>query len=418
MKKHIIKLFTMLITVSFLSACNGGEGEGTEEASPEAQEEHSAEEGGHAEEEGGHEGEEGGGMGEVHLSSLKFNSLEIKVDTLPTRPISDIVEATGQLEVPPQYEATVTAFIGANITSIEVIEGDQVSKGKVLAYLSHPNLTRLQTDYMTAYSRLQNLEQEFNRQQRLYEQEVGSGKLFQQAQADYRVVQAEVQGFESQLRQLNLNVAGIREGNIVENVPVVSPIEGSIEDVSVQVGQYVDPQTELFEVINAEHVHADLMVFAKDVYKVKEGQKVLLQMESVPGQTYTAEIYSVGKKFEQNPRAVHVHAEIQEDSENLVPGMYINGRIVTGTGTEVTALPEEAIIEEEGKSYIFIAEQHEEDGETEWSFRPVEVVTGEENEGWVQIKLLQPLPEDAKLAWNSAYYLISEMKKSQTSHSH
>ncbi|NJX17266.1 efflux RND transporter periplasmic adaptor subunit, partial [Tamlana crocina] len=125
---------------------------------------------------------------------------------------------------------------------------DQVSKGKVLAYLSHPNLTRLQTDYMTAYSRLQNLEQEFNRQQRLYEQEVGSGKLFQQAQADYRVVQAEVQGFESQLRQLNLNVAGIREGNIVENVPVVSPIKGSIEDVSVQVGQYVDPQTELFEV--------------------------------------------------------------------------------------------------------------------------------------------------------------------------
>ncbi|UJH91903.1 efflux RND transporter periplasmic adaptor subunit [Antarcticibacterium sp. 1MA-6-2] len=269
-------------------------------------------------------------MGEVHLSELKFNSLDIKVDTLPTRPLSEVVEATGQLEVPPQYEATVTATLGANVTSIEVIEGDEVRKGQTLAYLSHPNLTRLQTDYMTAYSRMQNLEQEFNRQQRLYEQEVGSGKMFQQAQADYRVVQAEVKGLESQLRRLNLNVASIREGNINENIPVVSPIQGNIEDVSVQIGQYVDPQTELFEVINTEHVHADLMVFAKDVYKIKEGQKVLLQMESIPGRSYTAEIYSVGKKFEQNPKAVHVHAEIQEETGNLVPGMYINGRIITG----------------------------------------------------------------------------------------
>lgn len=412
MKKHIIKLFTLLITVTFLSACNGGEGEGTEEASPEAQEGHAGEEAGHE------EGEEEGGLGEVHLTELKFNSLGIKVDTLPTRPLSDVVEATGQLEVSPQYEATVTAILGANVTSIEVIEGDEVRKGQTLAYLSHPNLTRLQTDYMTAYSRMQNLEQEFNRQQRLYEEEVGSGKLFQQAQADYRVVQAEVKGMESQLRRLNLNVASIREGNIIENIPVVSPIEGTVVNVGVQTGQYVDPQTEMFEVINVDYVHADLMVFAKDVYKVKEGQKVMLLMESIPGKTYTAEIFSVGKKFEENPRAVHVHAEINENTDALVPGMYINGRIITGDGTEVTALPEEAIIEEEGKSYIFLAEQHEEDGETEWSFKPVEVITGEENEGWVEIKLLEPLPEEANVAWNGAYYLISEMKKSETSHGH
>lgn len=413
MKKHIIKLFTLLITVTFLSACNGG---GDEEEPAGAQEEHTAE-GAGAEEEGGHEGEESG-MGEVHLSELKFNSLDIKVDTLPTRPLSEVVEATGQLEVPPQYEATVTATLGANVTSIEVIEGDKVRKGQVLAYLSHPNLTRIQTDYITAHSRMQNLEKEFERQQRLYEEEVGSGKLFQQAQTDFQVVKAEVQGLESQLRQLNLNVEKVRGGDIYENVPVVSPIEGAVEDVMIQIGQYVDPQTEMFEIINTDHVHADLMVFAKDVYKVKEGQKVILLMESRPGKTFTAEIYSVSKKFEEDPRAVHVHAEIQGDTDILVPGMYINGRIITGAGTEVTALPEEAIIEEEGKSYIFLAEQHEEDGETEWSFKPVEVRTGETNEGWVEIKLLEPLPEGAQLAWNNAYYLIAEMKKSQTSHSH
>ena len=81
-------------------------------------------------------------------------------------------------------------------------------------------------------------------------------------------------------------------------------------------------------------------------------------------------------------------------------------------------MPEEAIIEEEGKPYIFVAEQHNEDGETEWAFRPVEIRTGITEEGWVEIKLLEPLPEGALVAWNGAYYLIAEMKKSQTSHSH
>ena len=46
-------------------------------------------------------------------------------------------------------------------------------------------------------------------------------------------------------------------------------------------------------------------------------------------------------------------------------GVYINGKIHTESES-VKALPEEAIIEEEGKPYIFTAEAHEEDGQTEW----------------------------------------------------
>lgn len=97
----------------------------------------------------GNNEEEGGGMRSVHLSEMKFNSLGIKVDTLTKKALSGIVEANGQLEVPPQYEATVTAVLGGNINSIKVLEGDKVNKGQVLAYLSHPNLTKIQTDYIS-----------------------------------------------------------------------------------------------------------------------------------------------------------------------------------------------------------------------------------------------------------------------------
>jgi cobalt-zinc-cadmium efflux system membrane fusion protein len=358
-----------------------------------------------------------GGEGEVHLSQLKFNSLGIKVDEIPTRPLSGVVEANGQLEVPPQHEATVTAILGANVTTIKVIEGDKVRKGQTLATLAHPDLSQLQMNYVRVYSQIQYLEKEYERQKKLYEEKVGSGKTFEQTQADYLSMKGEAKGYEAQLRQLSLNVEKVQRGNIYQNVPVVSPIDGFIEKVEVQIGQFVDPQKGMFMIVNNDHIHADLMVFEKDVYKVMKGQDIFFTVESVPGTTLKAKIYSVGKQFEQNPKAVHVHAEIDQKEDFLIPGMYINGRIHTGEKS-VLALPESAIIEEDGKPFIFTAAAHKEDGQTEWGFKAVEIRTGLVDEGWVEIKLLMPLPEGTKVAWNNAYYLISEMNKSQTSHDH
>ncbi|MEQ6166945.1 efflux RND transporter periplasmic adaptor subunit [Ekhidna sp. MALMAid0563] len=397
MKNQIIYILTLAVLVAAFTGC------GSKSTNPNSDEK--AEEG-HAEE----------SVGAVHLSQLKFNSLEFKIDTLPLRALSGVVEANGQLEVPPQHEATVTAILGANITSIKVIEGDKVRKGQVLAYLSHPNLSQLQTNYIKAYSRFQYLEKEMQRQKRLYEEEVGSGKAYQETVAEYQGMKGEVKGYEVQLRQLSLNVSKVQTGEIYQNVPVVSPIGGYIEKVKVQIGQFVDPQSEMFMIVNTEHIHADLMVFEKDVSKVKEGQMVSFTVESVPEKRLEAEIYSVGKKFEQNPKAVHVHAEIKNKEDFLIPGMYINGKIHT-TGRKVFALPSEAIIEEEGKPYIFIAKPPEGD-ESEWKFTPIEIRTGITDEGWVEIKLLEELPEGTKVAWNNAYYLISEMKKGDTEHEH
>jgi cobalt-zinc-cadmium efflux system membrane fusion protein len=354
--------------------------------------------------------EEEGGMRSVHLSEMKFNSLGIKLDTLPKKALSGIVEANGQLEVPPQYEATVTAVLGGNINSIKVIEGDKVNKGQILAYLSHPTLTKIQTDYINAYNRMQFLEKEFARQKRLYEAEVGSGKSFQQTQADYQSVQGEVRGYESQLRQLNLSVSRVRNGELYEYIPVVSPIEGYIEKVKVQIGQYVEPQTSMFMVVDNEHVHADLMVFEKDIYKVKEGQQVRFSVQSRPGTELVAEIYSVGKTFEQDPKAVHVHAEIENKGGGLIPGMYIKGRIeVDNDETAETALPESAIITEGGRDYVFKAQR---EGNT-WSFIPVEVTTGEKDGDWIAIRFFETPDPTTHFAFNNAYYLMGEMKKGE-----
>lgn len=401
MKNKIYKILTVMVLAIFVSACGNKENHNENDG-------HS-----HDEEEKTEVNEEHHDEDEVMLSQQQFDALKMKIDTLALRNMSGYVEANGTLEVPPQNEAAITTVVGANVVSIEVIEGDKVNKGQVVAYLSHPNIIQAQTDYLNAYSNSELAKKNYERQQKLYDASVGSGANFQKAEAEYQASKAMVNGLEAQLRILNVNTTSVRNGTIAQRIALRSPIEGFVQKVEVKTGQYVEPQTELFEIVNTHHVHADLMVFEKDVYKVQKGQKVNFTVQSIPNAELIAEIYSVSKTFEDNPKAVHVHAEIENKKGNLIPGMYIQGKIQVDN-TQTKALPESAIIKEGERYYVFSVEKENDD----WSFKPIEVVLGTKDGDWVSVQFTENIESNTKFAYNNAYYLNAEMKKGEAEHAH
>ncbi|NMM49957.1 efflux RND transporter periplasmic adaptor subunit [Marinigracilibium pacificum] len=372
----------------------------------------------HADEHGhSHEENESKEENEVHLSLQQFKALNLTIDSIQYRNMSSYVESNGQLEVPPQNEAKVTAIIGANITSIKVIEGDEIKKGQILAYLSHPDLIQLQTEYLNNWNKLEYIKNEYDRQEKLYQENVGSGKEFQKIKAEYQAAKGNLKGLEAQLKLLGLNLDYIRNENIYETVAVRSPIQGSVRYVEVKTGQYVSPQTVMFEIVNIDHIHADLMVFEKDVHKVKKGQKVLFSIESIPNKELSATVYSVGRSFEQDPKAIHLHAEIENKQGLLIPGMYVRGRILTGNN-DTPAIPEDGLVRDGNKYFIFTAEKESTNEHEEWHFKPVEVIPGTKDKGWVSIEFVSRIPAETLIVLDNAYYLMAEMNKSEAGHSH
>src|SRR5690554_133929 len=353
---------------------------------------------------------------EVHLSPQKFESLKLKLDTMQRHTFEGVIYTNGNLQVPPQHEATITAILGGNVVSIEVIEGTDVKKGQTIAYLSHPNFINIQTAYIKAFHNDEYLSKQFERQQKLSEAEIGAGKELQKTKSEYLSNKGDMNGYAAQLKQLNLSLNYIQSGKLYDRIPVLSPIDGSIEAIDIQIGQYVEAQTAMFKVVNTEHVHADFMVFEKDIVHVKTGQQIEFTV-ATSSEPLKAEIISVGKRFEDGPRAVHIHAEIEDNDFHLVAGMYIKGKIFT-QANDLMALPEAAVITEDGKTYIFITTQTSEEQKVEYEFQLFEVITGKSEGGWISIDLLEPLPENAQIVQNGAYYLIAEMMKSETEHDH
>lgn len=363
----------------------------------------------------------------VLLNQEQVDLLGLKIAPMGQRDLQHMVKANGQLEVPPQNEASVTAMIGANVFDIQVIEGDMVKEGQTIAYLSHPNLISIQSEYQVLTAELEYLTKEFNREQKLSEKGYTSGKSFEKKTAEYKAKMGKQKGIEAQLELLHINPKQVAEGKIYKKIPITTPIAGSVKLVQVKTGQYVNAEQELFALVNNEHVHADLMVYEKDVTRIAEGQKVRFKVGAMPNREYTATIYAIGKSFESDPKAVHVHADIENIDGSLLPGMYVNGQIVTDS-VKTLALPDEAIVKDEGTFYIFKAAQH--DGE--WEFTTVPVFIGTQNNGWSEVVLKSDVEthqhdhdhghshghDVEQYAWNNAYVLLSEMKKGEGGHSH
>ncbi len=351
---------------------------------------------------------------ELILTQEQLEILGIKVEALKERTMNGFIQVNGQLRVPPQNEAVVTSIIGANISGIKSIEGDKVSKGQTLAYISHPNIIKMQTDYLQTFNQLIFLEQDYNRQKKLYDAEVGSGRDYQLALSSFSSAKGLAKGYESQLRLLGLSPENVKAGNISQEAPIKSPIDGFIERVLIKSGQYVQPQTSIFEIVNTDHIHVDLMVFEKDASKVKNGQIVKFNIEALGNTDLTAKIYSVGKSFEEGPKALHVHAKIENKDKNLIPGMYVNARIITDENLE-KSLTEDAVFQEGEKFYVFIAEK-EEDGN--WGFMPKEIIVKYTSNGYVAFNFIDKIDTSTLVAQSGAYYLMAELKKSEAEHSH
>ena len=351
---------------------------------------------------------------ELTLTQDQLDVLDIKIETISKRNMSGFIQVNGQLGVPPQNEAIVTSILGANINRIIAVEGDKVKKGQTLAYISHPDIITMQTNYLQTYNNLNFLEQDFNRQKTLYDAQVGSGRDYQLAQSAYSNAKGLANGFESQLRLLGISPEQVKNGKISQVAPIKSPIDGFIEKVQIKSGQYVQPQTALFEVVNPEHIHADLMVFEKDISKVKNGQKVKFNVEALGNVEMTANIYSVGKSFEEGPKALHIHAEIENKDKNLIPGMYVSARILTEESME-QALAEDAVFQEGEVFYVFVAEKGD-DGH--WLFDSQEVIVKSVIDGYIAFDFIEKIDSKALVAQSGAYYLMAEMKKSEAEHSH
>ncbi len=348
---------------------------------------------------------------ELLLTGAQMQTVGIEVGPVEQKNLEAVVKANGQLAVPPQNKADVSILSGGIISRINVLEGQQVKKGDILASIRNQDLIRLQQDYLAAKNAYAYVQAEFERQQQLKNAGAGTGKSFQASEATYNAETARLRGFESQLNQLGISPAKISTGIMVTEFPVLSPIQGTVGLISSNTGAFVQPGTSIMEVVDNSKIHCDLTVFEKDLMQIKVGQAVSFQLTNQNNMTIDGRITGINKSFENESKGVVVHAVISNaDHKNLIPGMYVTALIKTGTQL-TCAVPVTAIVRSEGKQYLFVAERRSSTSES-FAFEKKEVITGVQELGYVQIKPVDVFKPAVSVVTRGAFYLQSKMATS------
>lgn len=343
----------------------------------------------------------------LELTAAQMQTVGIVTGPIAQKNLDSVIKANGQLAVPPQNKADVSILSGGIIDHISVIEGQQVKRGQLLATIKNQDLIKIQQDYLAAKNNFTYVQAEYNRQKQLQEAGAGTGKSFQSSEATYNSERSRITAYESQLSQLGISPGRIENGRIVSQFPVLSPIGGTVGQITANTGAFVQPGTSIMEVVDNSKIHCDLTVFEKDLMHVKVGQKVNFQLTNQENQLITGTINGINKSFENESKGVTVHAVINnKEQKNLIPGMYVTALISTGSRL-TAAVPVDAVVRSEGKQFIFIVVSDTGKGKTV-KFKKAEVTTGVTELGYVQIKPLEDLPAATKVALKGAFYLQSK----------
>lgn len=347
----------------------------------------------------------------VQLTKAQYETAGIEIGSTTTRNLSDVVTANGVIDIPPQNLVSISAPMGGFVRKTELLQGMNVKKGEVIATIENPDFIQIQQDYLETESKLEYAQLEFARQSELSKENVNAQKVFQLASSEVKTQKARLSGLRERLKTAGINMNTLEKGTIVNSAVIVSPISGSVTTVNVNLGKYVNPTDVMFEIVDTDHMHVELSVFEQDIPKIKLGQLVRFTVSNNPDKEHLAKVYLINKKINED-RTVRVHCHLTKDDPGLLPQNFVKAIIETGA-SPVTALPDQAIVDFDGKSYIFI--QNPVNGkDSGLVFDMKEVTRGVSENGFSQVKFPEGFDgKNAKIVLKGAYALLSKLKNSE-----
>lgn len=336
----------------------------------------------------------------VSLTDAQLRNAPIETTELSMQSISTVLKLNGKIDVPPQNLVSVSTPLGGYLKSTGLLPGMKVSKGQVIAVIENPQFVQLQQDYLMAKSKYHFAQLDYNRQKKLNQSQASSDKVMQMAQSEMNSQQIIMNAIAQQLQLVNINAGSVTAGNIRKSVPVYSSINGFVSKVNVNIGKYFNPSDVLFELINPSDIHLNLKVYEKDLAMLKKGQRIVAYSNINPDKKYDGEILLTGKDLDGNGIA-DVHCHFEKYDPELIPGMYMNAEVETETSFS-NAVPEESVVDFEGKSYVFVEVKKQ-------TYKMVPVTTNESENGFIQILNFQDF-KGKKIVTKNAYTLLMKLK--------
>lgn len=222
------------------------------------------------------------------------------------------------------------------LTRVHVKEGQKVSKGQLLASIDDGGLSQ-QLSQMQIQADL--AKTTFERQERLWNQKIGSEIQYLQAKSNYEAQERAV----SQMRQQ------------IAKTSVRAPFSGTIDDVITEQGSMVMPgQSQLFRIVNLDEMYVETDVPERYISNVTKDKMVEVEFP-ILGKSMEAKVRQAGDFINPANRTFRVEIGIDNKDRSIKPNLTAKLKINDYTNENALLIPQSIISENAaGEQYVYV----------------------------------------------------------------
>ncbi len=287
----------------------------------------------------------------------KTGAVAVKSMQVIKRDTPNLYEFTGFVEA--QQKANITANVSGKITSKNFNGGDWVEAGQVLFSIDQrtyrANVLNAQAGVASARTELARLETDAQRYAKLYEQHAVSRQAYDLALAQRDQAQAAVKAQEALLENAQISMG---------DTDVRAPFAGKISTSDLSVGNYVTAgQTVLATMSNTNPVRIKFSISENEYLALAKahtdaGVNSLQDLKLVlsDGTVYegSGAVDQVNREISGNTGALTLKARFSNDSNILLPGMFVRLQANAGTRKNAVLIPQRAVKEMLYKKFVFV----------------------------------------------------------------
>lgn len=268
-------------------------------------------------------------------NAIEEDAYPVSVLSLKNTSFMSFIEVPGLIT--SKQNVQIFAEMPGNITRIYVKEGQHIRRGQLIA----------KQDASTISSQLGQLEANlelakttFDRQQRLWDQNIGSEIQFLQAKTSVETLQKQINAIKAQ----------------VAKYYIYSPVSGVVDDIFINQGE--SAMGPIARVINLRNIQMEAQLSENYIGKVKKGDEVTVIANSLDLELKT-KISAVGQIIHPDSRTFRVEAALKNPNQILKPNMTAIMKIMLDKIDNIITIPANVIQKDGNDDFVYIADNKE-----------------------------------------------------------
>ncbi len=331
----------------------------------------------------------------------------LKLHKVEKAEMREILRIPGSITLDEQRVARIGASVTGRITDIDVVLGQSVKQGEILATLNSTELAQNQLAFIKAKQQIELQTKAVERARLLLNADVIGSAELQRREVELASAQADLNASRDQLLVLGMSdraIAELARSNHIRSISSVSArLGGTVIDRKVNLGQVVQPADELFIVADLSHVWAVAEVPERQAELIQKGQDVTIEIPSLGAKQTTGKLIYVSDTVNPETRTVTVRTDLENVDHSIKPEM-LASMLVQSKPTPQLAVPVEAIVRENDQDHVFVQVAPNQ-------YRLRQVRLGHEYDG--KRAVLSDLEEGATVVTEGAFHLNSERKRKE-----